>query len=34
MSRKSAAYVGGLVFFMAAGAIGLVAVSFLLFDFL
>lgn len=34
MSRKSAAYVGGLVFSFAAGALALVALSFFLFDFL
>ena len=33
MSRKSTAYVGGLLFFLTAGAIGLTAFSLLLFDF-
>ncbi|MDR6237018.1 hypothetical protein Q3H58_000212 [Pseudomonas psychrotolerans] len=34
MSRKSTAYVGGPLFFLMAGAIGLTAFSFLLFNFL
>lgn len=33
MSRKSAAYVGGLLFSLVVGSVGLIAASFLVFDF-